>query len=91
MENKLHWNLYSDKEQTRLLACAEDEEQIKIESQYYSGGYWFEYDESISERGTIFLNNERQYNKKVKFPKEPQKRPVLEDKNYDHIKGKDWF
>lgn len=77
------WCLYTDKEQTQLLACAYEEAQIDFESQYYSEGCWFEYDVEITERKTAFLVNEKEYKKKVRFPKEPIERPKYGEEDYN--------
>ena len=66
--------LYADKEQKKLLAIAYDEEQIKIESQYFTNGVWFECDNIAN---TIMIINERLYKKKVTFPETPLARPKL--------------
>jgi len=68
--------LYIDKEQTKLLAMAYDEEQIKTESQYFTNGVWFEYD-NIAD--TILIINERQYKKKITFPDLPLERPKIKE------------
>lgn len=77
------WCLYSDENQTQLLACAYEEDQIDFESQYYTEGCWFEYDIEITERKTTFLINERKYKKKVRFPKEALERPKYGEDAYD--------
>lgn len=60
--------LYEDKDQSKLLATASSEKEIPEESEYYSNGYWFEYD---LDKGK-FLTNEKPYKKKVEFPEEPK-------------------
>ena len=71
MKETKHWCLYSDEEQTDLLACAYEEDQIDFESQYYKEGCWFEYDLEMGEHGSELLLNERKYNKMVIFPAVP--------------------
>ena len=83
MENQKQWCLYTDEEQTKLLACAYEEEQIDFESQYTSKGCWFEYDIEEGKNGTIFLINERKYKKKVRFPTEALERPKYGEEVYD--------
>lgn len=77
--------LYTNKEQERLLAMAYSEEQINEESQYYSGGVWFEYD--VIENTSI-IDNERLYKKSIDFPETPNIRPkyVEEKETYKWIK-----
>ena len=70
-----YWLLYSDKDQTKLLASAYEEDQLDFESQYYSKGCWFEYDIETSKNETDFLINERKYIKTIIFPKKPFDRP----------------
>lgn len=88
MKNEKQWCLYSDKEQTELLACAYEEDQIVFESQYYSEGCWFEYDVEKTEKESEILINERKYRKKVRFPKEPLERPNTGEDLYQT--SQDW-
>lgn len=78
-----YWLLYSDKDQTKLLASAQEEDQIDFESQYYSKGCWFEYDTEISPNKTEYLINERKYSKAIKFPETPFDRPKYGDDEYN--------
>ena len=75
MKETKHWCLYSNEEQTKLLACAYEEDQIVFESQYYKEGCWFEYDLGMDEYGSELLLNERKYKKMVIFPNVPFDRP----------------
>lgn len=81
---KKYYCLYSDKNQTKLLACAESKEQLLEESQYYKEGQWFEYD--IDPNNEKKIENEKLY-KFNKFPKEPKNRPfhIPEDKHYKWV------
>lgn len=73
MTENICYCLYIDKEQTELLAMAYSKEQLLEETQYYSKGYWFEYD-LINNK---FLENERILKKQPKFPENPERRPTL--------------
>jgi hypothetical protein len=79
-----HYCLYTDLEQTKLLACARGIDQMLEQSQYYSDGCWFEYDVSISEKDTTFLLNEREFGFK-QFPINPSPRPNLLIKSDDRV------
>ena len=74
--------LYNDKEQSKLLSLAESIEELKFESQFYTGGTWFQYD-CIGNK----LINEIVYSKKTSFPKNPKKRePFKSDNKHNWIK-----
>ena len=82
MENEKIYLLYTDKKQTQLLALANNTDELKEETKYYSGGTWFEYDQLKGK----FLVNEK-IKKGVRFPKEPEKR---DNKYFDDNKLKGW-
>ena len=73
---KEYFALYSDHEQTELLACAEDIDGVLEESKYYSFGVWFQYDEYVTSKGSTMLIGERLF-KDDGFPEEPEERPEL--------------
>ena len=64
--------LYDNKDQDNLLAMAYDNETIKEETKFYTKGVWFEYDDTVDYNVIL---NERKCRKRIKFPKEPEKRP----------------
>lgn len=67
--------LYNDEKQSKLLTTASSEEKLNIETEYYSDGVWFEYDQN---EGTNHLFNEKKM-KGIKFPTEAKLKLV---KNY---------
>ena len=75
-----YYALYTDKDQTSLLAMAYDKEQLKEESLLYTGGTWFEYDVEFREGHIDLMENERLYKGKPKFAKEVVKEEKEEDK-----------
>lgn len=68
-KKELLYALYDNKEQDTLYALAYSEEQLKEITNQYTSGVWFEYD-LIRDK---FLENERPYEKDVKFPKNVKK------------------
>lgn len=64
--------LYSDEQQSKLLTTASSDEKMKIETDYYTNGVWFEYDQND---GSNFLFNEKKI-KGIKFPSEAKLRVV---------------
>lgn len=56
--------LYNNKQQEKLLTTARNEEQIKLESEYYTFGAWFRYDEI---ENSSVIENEKEI-KGIKFP-----------------------
>jgi hypothetical protein len=90
MKMEKQWCLYSDENQTKLFACVYEEDHIDFESQYYTNGFWFEYDIEIvkydiemGEYDSEILINERKYKKKVRFPDEALERPKYGEDAYD--------
>lgn len=70
--------LYNNKQQTKLLTMAENEDVMKEETEYYSDGVWFSYD---TKEGSNLLENEKEI-KNTTFPIEPKIRePYTESKN----------
>jgi hypothetical protein len=76
-----YYLLYNNEDQDKLLAAASSEQQIKDESQFYTDGVWFEYDD---DNGNLL--NEKKYRKKVKFPNEPLKRERIRE-----VKSSGWL
>jgi len=72
MEIVKYYTLYTDKQQTKLLAAVPSLEEVKSESEYYTAGVWFEYDQKV---GSSLLFNEKVLTG-VTFPKEAKKREV---------------
>lgn len=66
--------LYKDDNQSKLLTTASSEEKRLSETEFYSEGTWFEYDQND---GSNFLFNEKKM-KGIKFPTEPKVRDVKE-------------
>lgn len=64
--------LYNDDQQSKLLTTASSEEKIKSETEYYTNGIWFEYDQND---GSNFLFNEKKV-KGIKFPFEAKLRVI---------------
>jgi len=77
MNGEKYYLLYDNKNQTKLLATANSLENLKNETEYYSEGTWFEYDQKINSN---LLENEKEM-KGIKFPKEPKERLKKEWKN----------
>jgi len=77
MNGEKYYLLYDNKNQTKLLATANSLENLKNETEYYSEGIWFEYDQKINSN---LLENEKEM-KGIKFPKEPKERLKKEWKN----------
>lgn len=64
--------LYNNKEQSKLLTTANSPEKLKNETEFYSEGFWFEYDRKEESN---LIENEKEM-KGIKFPKEPKSRDV---------------
>ena len=62
--------LYSNKNQEKLHTTASSEEKMKNETEYYSSGVWFSYDQK---EGSNLLENEKEM-KGIKFPEVPKVR-----------------
>jgi len=73
--------LYKNEDGTGLITAAYSEEEIEYESQFYSGGYWFELD---NVEDSNWMVKSKPYNKKVTFPKEPETRPRYGDEKYSY-------
>jgi hypothetical protein len=78
-KNKVYL-LYTDKEQTELLAMATDLEGVEEESQYYTDGVWFVYDETDGR----YIDNEKRLRKKITFPETPKERLLYWEKKEDY-------
>ncbi len=68
MKNKFYC-LYTDASQGKLLACANDIDEVMAESKFYSEGCWFEYD--IEDNHDLYNEREFGYDQ---FPEDPSSR-----------------
>ena len=75
--------LYTDVEQSQLLACADSVEQLEEVSQFYEDGVWFSYD-VVEKNGTEYLYDEEIYPFK-NFPDNPKLREKLSIKGDERI------
>lgn len=66
--------LYTDDKQSKFLSMARDLEAVKNESEYFTTGTWFEYEQK---EGSNFLSGEKKLNNIV-FPSEAKVRTVNE-------------
>lgn len=65
-----YYLLYDNKNQSKLLSMAANEETLKLETEYYTTGVWFSYD---SKENSNILENEKEM-KGIKFPEVPKVR-----------------
>jgi len=76
-----YYLLYNNDEQNKLLTTASSEEKLKSETEYYSEGVWFEYDQV--ENSNHLINEKKM--KGIKFPVEPKSRDT---KDFGEVKKK---
>lgn len=74
MEYEKWYALYSDMNHSKLLTTASTLEKLQAETEYYTEGVWFEYDQKP---GTNTIFNERPMSG-ILFPKEAKKREYKE-------------
>lgn len=74
--------LYNNKQQTKLLTTAANEEIMKEESEYYTSGVWFSYD---SKEGSNLIENEKEI-KNSTFPIEPKVRVEYSESKNNNFK-----
>lgn len=69
MKKNKYYLLYSDNKQTKLIASAEDIDEVIYESKFRKEGCWFEYD--IKDDHDLYNEREFGYDQ---FPEEPEER-----------------
>jgi len=78
-----YYLLYNNKAQEKLLSSANSEDKLKEETNYYSGGTWFEYD--IVDGSNVLLNEKVKSG--IKFPKQPKERDLFKESTKTKPKG----
>lgn len=76
-----YYLLYNNDEQSKLFTTASSVEKLESETEYYSDGVWFEYDQV---ENSNHLTNEKKM-KGIKFPAEPKTR---NSKDFGEVKKK---
>lgn len=79
-KDTINYALYDNKDQDNLLTFANSKEELKEKSLEYTSGVWFQYDVWVREGQSDQLFNEKLYNGKPKFAKEPVNRYKKDEK-----------
>ncbi len=79
--------LYTDKDQTKLLAAASSLTEAKITSLEYTEGQWFSYNVDVESLRTQILEDERAV--KIKFAKEVIEKTPKEQEDFWKLGGSD--